>query len=55
MNEEQPTRRATQPSPAAVFSEVAVGSDALWRSTLAPAGDGVCSGRWFDEFEDMTL
>jgi hypothetical protein len=32
-----------QPSPAALFSGFPVGSDALWRSTLAPAGDGACS------------
>jgi hypothetical protein len=32
-----------QPSPAALFSGCPVGSDALWGSALAPAGDGACS------------
>jgi hypothetical protein len=39
-NEQDESR---QPSPAALFSGFPVGSDALWRSTLAPAGDGACS------------
>jgi hypothetical protein len=42
-NEEPEQDETQQPSPAALFSEVCVGSDAGLGSTLAPAGDGACS------------
>ena len=53
-NEESEQAETQQPSPAALFSEVAVGLDAGLAAMLAPAGDGACSGR-SEEFEDFIL
>ena len=48
VNEEDSEQDETrQPSPAALFSDVAAGLDAGLAAMLAPAGDGACSGRSF--------
>jgi hypothetical protein len=44
-DEESEQDETQQPSPAALFAGVCVGLDAGLGSTLAPAGDGACSGR----------